>query len=85
MLALTTVGCQETPMKNINQVKEKHETKLMGTPGVVGVAIGEQNGKPCITVLVDGGASKTAKFPSSLEGFPVVVQQTGPIQAQPKN
>lgn len=71
-------------MKNINQVKEKHETELMGTPGVVGVAIGEQNGKPCITVLVDSGVPNAGKVPRSLEGFPVVVQETGPIQAQPK-
>lgn len=69
-------------MKNINQVREKHETELMATPGVVGVAIGEQDGKPCITVLVEGAASNAATVPRSLGGYPVVVQETGPIQAQ---
>ena len=66
----------------IEEVLKQHTDQLMSFPGVVGIAIGESESKPCIKVLV---VKKTAelsnKIPSNLEGFPVVVEETGTIRA----
>lgn len=53
--------------------------QVMGRPGVVGTAIGEKGGKPCLKVyLSDSGAKKT--IPRKVGGFPVVVEVTGSIR-----
>jgi hypothetical protein len=70
LMAATTV---EEALKN-------NADRLMSIPGVVGAAIGECGGKPCIRVLVDRKTAELMKnIPSMLEGFPVVVEETGPI------
>jgi hypothetical protein len=70
------------PGKTIQAVLQEHSDSLMSLPGVVGTAIGHCEGKPCIKVLV---AKKTpallGKIPSTLEGFPVAVEETGEIRA----
>jgi hypothetical protein len=70
LMAATTV---EEALKN-------NVDRLMSLPGVVGAAVGECGGKPCIRLLV---VRKTAelmqKIPAMLEGYPVVVEETGPI------
>ena len=54
----------------------------MSVPGVVGVAIGEYGGEPCLTVYV---AEKTQeveeRIPSQVESYPVVVEATGEFRA----
>ena len=51
--------------------------------GVEGVAEGELNGEPCITVLVSvSPAELTAKIPSTFLGYPVVFEESGIISAQ---
>lgn len=70
LMAATTV---EEALKN-------NADRLMSIPGVVGAAVGECGGKPCIRVLVDRKTAELMKkIPSMLEGFPVVVEETGPI------
>jgi hypothetical protein len=70
------------PGKTIQAVLQEHSDSLMSLPGVVGTAIGQCEAKPCIKVLV---AKKTpallGKIPSTLEGFPVAVEETGEIRA----
>jgi hypothetical protein len=65
----------------IQEVLKRHTVELMAIPGVVGTAIGECDGDPCIKVLV---VKKTTdimnKIPSKLEGFPVAVEETGTIR-----
>lgn len=68
--------------KSIAEVKDQHAGKLMSQPGVVAVGIGEHEGKPCIVVLTDGRKVEGRKLPKTLEGYPVVTQDSGPIQAQ---
>jgi hypothetical protein len=66
---------------SIQDVLKKKTDVLLSIPGVKGVAIGESEGKPCILVLVDKkDASSVAKIPSQLEGYPVVVEETGAIR-----
>jgi hypothetical protein len=64
----------------LQDVLKKNTDFLLSIPGVTGVAIGESEGKPCILVLVAKKDDPAiAKIPSQLEGFPVVVEETGAI------
>jgi hypothetical protein len=54
-------------------------SQVMGRPGVVGTAIGEQGGKPCLKVYVtDERVGKSV--PREVGGFPVEVDVTGRIK-----
>ena len=68
--------------KSVEQVHREHTAEWMAVPGVVGVAIGRADGKPCITILA---ASDTEgireKIPPVVEGYPVVIRHTGQIRA----
>jgi len=68
--------------KSIQQVQEEHTDRLMSLPGVVGTAIGEADGKPCIKVFVNQKTTEIEKeVPDSLEGYPVVIEETGEFKA----
>lgn len=70
------------PAKTIEAVLEEHTDEWMSIPGVVGTAIGASNGEPCIKVYVlEKTDELTEKIPSQVEGFPVVMQQTGEVRA----
>jgi hypothetical protein len=65
----------------IQDVLKKNTDHLMSVPGVLGVAVGERGGRPCILVLVVEKTSEIiTKIPSELEGFPVVIEETGAIR-----
>lgn len=49
--------------------------------GVEGVAQGERAGRDCILVLVSR-SEIARRIPETLHGFPVVIEITGPIDAQ---
>jgi hypothetical protein len=72
--------------KTIEEVLKKHTEDLMSIPGVVGTAQGLCDNKPCIKVFV---IKKTPdldqKIPANLEGYPVVMEETGKIRALPEN
>ena len=69
--------------RDINEVLRDHDQALMAIPGVVGVYVGLLNdGKTqCLTVMA---ARKTRELvrqvPKSLEGYSVVVEETGVIR-----
>jgi hypothetical protein len=51
---------------------------------VVGTAIGQQRGKPCILVLVAHRTKEiAARIPGKVDGYPVVVEETGSLRALP--
>jgi len=65
---------------SISDVLARHTPELMKIPGVVGTAQGEQDGRPAIIVYVKAETdSLVMAIPSSLEGFPVKMQASGPI------
>lgn len=66
----------------IEQVKEKHESRLMRTKGVVGVGIGgSTGGEPTLIVYVERKIPETTKkIPDRLGGFPVRVEVVGNIK-----
>jgi len=88
LLLILAVACRAEEgvavTESIQQVKTKHETRLMTTPGVVSVGIGQgQNGRSVIVIGVES-QDKLDKItlPEELDGYPVKVQIIGTIRAQ---
>lgn len=70
------------PRRNIKMVLERHTAELMELPGVVGVAQGESQGKPCVKVFVAvGNSDLLSQIPSTIEGYPVQVEEGGSFRA----
>lgn len=68
--------------KTIERVQEEHTNEWMAIPGVVGTAIGQCGGTPCILVLTALNTEQARqRIPASLEGYPVVVQYVGEMHA----
>ncbi len=71
---------KESPMadKTIEQVQEAHTNEWMAIDGVEGIAIGLFEDRRCIKIF----SSKKAKdlremIPSIVEGYPVIIEETG--------
>ncbi len=76
---------QQTSMEAIKKVQEKHQQQLMSIPGVVGVGIGAVDDDLVIKVLVERKSPQLEKkIPKNLEGFPVVIEETGRFRALPE-
>jgi hypothetical protein len=73
---------QPMPKKTIEQVQEEHTDQWMAIPGVVGTAIGLFKGKPCIKIFTSSKPQQLQdKIPSTAEGYPVIIQETGSFRA----
>lgn len=69
--------------KSIEAVKEERTGELMAIEGVVGVGIGESNGREVIKVfLEDSSPDLRALVPLRLDGYQVVTEVTGPVRTQ---
>jgi len=68
----------------IQEVKTRYQGQLMELPGVISVGIGKNDqGKPAIIIGLDGKEHESAKqIPETLDGYPVVTQDIGPVRAQ---
>lgn len=75
----------EKVTKAIDEVLKDHTEELMSLPGVIGTAQGLCDNNPCIKVYV---IKKTPeldqKIPDNLEGYQVMVEETGEIKALPE-
>jgi hypothetical protein len=68
--------------KSIESVFEKNTARLLLIPGVTGIAIGETGGNPCIKVFVNKKSRELRRqVPTSLEGYPLVVEEKGHFRA----
>ncbi len=72
---------------DIEVVRQKYEDQLMNLPNVVGVGIGEKDGKEVIIVFVTHKVPASALqahqiVPKTLEGFETDVEETGFVSAQ---
>lgn len=77
------VGCMGG--KTIQQVQEAHTDEWMAIPGVIGTAIGQCAGKPCILVFTASDTEQVRrKIPPTVDGYPVVVQYTGEFRVLDK-
>ena len=83
------VGCSESDVgefekggrmseRTIEQVQEENTNEWMAIPGVEGTAIGLFEGKPCIKVFSSVAPEQLRdKIPSTVEGYPVIIEETG--------
>lgn len=70
------------PKRTIEQVQEEHTDEWMAIPGVEGTAIGLFKGKPCIRIFTSSRSREVrAKIPSTVEGYPVIIEETGEFRA----
>lgn len=74
-------------MEQVNQVKQRHEERLMNLPQVVGVSVGmsangngDADGRIVIKVFVSS-TNAASDIPGELEGVPVEVEETGEFRA----
>jgi hypothetical protein len=69
---------------SIQDVKKKHEARLMSLPGVVSVGIGrDPQGNPAVIVGMDSPRAETqAQIAPQLDGYPLLIQIVGPLKAQ---
>ena len=89
LLAAGQLACKDAkshtamPTRDINAVLRDHDKKLMSIPGVVGVYVGllPDGSTPCLKIMA---ATNTAQIqrsvPKKLEGYPVVIEETGVIR-----
>lgn len=69
-------------MASVEEVKKRHEARLMNTPGVVGVGIGRSGDRTVIRVYVERDTPKVRKaLPEALEDVPVEIVVSGPFKA----
>ena len=74
---------QPQNMPPIEQVLERHTDSLLSLPAVVGVAQGESGGRPVIQIFVVHRTPELgARLPRTLEGYPVIIVETGEIRAR---
>lgn len=74
------------PAKAIEKVLKEHTKELMSIPGVVGTGQSLCDDKPCIKVyVIQETPELEQKIPRILEGYPVVIKETGEIRALPKS
>jgi len=83
LLAITpAIGSEKMP--TIQEVKARHESRILALPGVVSVGVGRNpDGQPCIVVGFASPRPQTEeKIPAVLEGYPVRIEIIGPLEAR---
>ena len=72
---------QDSDRPPIVEVLERHSADLMAVEGVVGTYEGRTEDElPCIKIMVvESTEALRAKLPQSLEGYPVILRETGEI------
>ncbi len=85
LLVCILSGCgkgESVKNKSIEQALKENTNHWMSIPGVEGVAIGEYKGKSCIRIFTSVDPKNLqGKIPSNVEGYPVIVEKTGPFGA----
>jgi hypothetical protein len=68
--------------KTIEQVLEERTDQWMAIPGVEGTAIGLFEDNPCIMILSSVASEQLrGKIPETLNGYNIVIQETGTFRA----
>jgi hypothetical protein len=77
----------EMPMspETVRKALETHTDELMSLPGVVGTGQGLCDNQPCIEVFViKNSPHLEERIKKILEGYPVVIQETGHFRTRPE-
>lgn len=70
------------PVKTDIAAALKEAEKLMSKEGVAGIGQGKNKGKDCIKVFTSLPVEAiTPPLPAKIQGFDVIVEFTGPLQA----
>ena len=78
-------GTYRMPQKKIEDALKENNSRLLSLPGVIGTAQGLCDSKPCIRVYVIQSSPELARqIPASIDGYPVVVEETGEIRTLPE-
>jgi hypothetical protein len=78
-------GYENMAEEPIEKVLKKHAGSLMKLEGVVGIGEGLCEGKPCIKVFLTRKTPELEKkIPASLDGYPVILEETGAFKALPE-
>ena len=89
LVAVGQLACKDAksntsmPTRDINSVLRDHDKKLMAIPGVVGVYVGllPDGNTPCLKVMAATNTTQIQRsVPKKLEGYPVVIEETGVIR-----
>lgn len=73
---------EHMPAKTIEQVLKDKTDEWMAIPEVEGTAIGLFEGKPCIKIFASSNPQEIrAKIPSTVESYPVIIEETGEFRA----
>lgn len=68
--------------RTIEQVQEAYTDEWMKMSGVEGTGIGLFDDKPCIKIFTSSKPQEVrAKIPSTVEGYPVIIEETGSFRA----
>ena len=68
--------------KTIEQILEDRTDQWMAIPGIEGTAIGIFGNEPCIMILSSVAPQQLrSKIPETLNGYNIVIQQTGTFRA----
>jgi hypothetical protein len=84
LLARAQLAPGDAAVPSIQEVKARHEARLLAQPGVVSVGVGrDAAGRPVIVVGVEEpSAELEERLPRELEGHPVSVRTVGRVRAQ---
>ena len=70
------------PQRSIEQVLKDNTERWMAIAGVEGTAIGLSEGKHCIKIFASSNPQELrTKIPSHIEGYPVIIEETGEFRA----
>ena len=68
--------------EGVEKIQEAHTDDWMAIDSVECTAIGLFEGKPCIKIFSSKKAEDLqAKIPTNIEGFPVIIEETGTFRA----
>ncbi len=68
---------------SISATIQRHSAELLDIPGVVGVAEGAKEGRPVVQILVVRRTPELlARLPGALDGYSVVVVESGELRSQ---
>ncbi len=63
--------------ETVDSALKRHARGITSLPGVVGIAEGEADGRPCIRVFVERKRGQLLEaIPQGLDGWPVIVEET---------
>ncbi len=79
----TSQQATPAPRRDINSVLADNDDRLLAISGVAGIYVGllDDGRTPCLRVMLTRRRTRSAQGdPTSIEGYPVVVEVTGEIR-----